>query len=263
MGPLMIEGLLPPRSARTPTMTDPTSCVTAGCYCQRCDLLVDLPGFHVTDVERDPDGRLLVTVESAPTVMGCPVCGVVAHGHGRTVAEFVDAPSFGHPVRLRWRKRRWLCPEPMCAVDSFVEQDPAVALPGRLLTIRAIRWATGQLRGEQASIEGLSRQLGTTWRTLWRAIRPVLEAAAEDEARFDGVSSLGVDEHIWHHVSPLKRGPKELTGMVDLTRHPHPRTGKVVVKARLLDLVPGRSGTVYKSWRACQVDCVSGGGSGG
>ena len=36
--------------------------------------------------------------------------------------------------------------------------------------------------------------------------------------------------------------------MVDLTRHPHPRTGKPVVKARLLDLVPGRSGTAYKTW---------------
>jgi transposase len=39
------------------------------------------------------------------------------------------------------------------------------------------------------------------------------------------------------------RGPKELTGMVDLTRDQHGRT-----KARLLDLVPGRSGQAYKSW---------------
>jgi len=210
--------------------------------------LVGLVGLHVTDVERGRGGGLVVTVESAPTVMGCSVCGVVSHGHGSTMAEFVDAPSFGRPVRLRWRKHRWVCPEPTCLVGSFVEQDPAIALPGRLLTIRAIRWAIGQLRDEQASIEGLSRQLGIDWKTLWRAIRPVLETAAEDEGRFEGVTTLGVDEHIWHHVSPIKRGPKELTGMVDLTRHPHPRTGKLVVRARLLDLVPGRSGTVYKTW---------------
>lgn len=230
-------------------MTDPTSSrTTFSNYCDRCDLLLGLDGFHVVGVEQDPAGWLVVTIESAPMVMGCPVCGVVSHGHGRTIAELVDAPSFGRPVRLRWRKHRWICPEPMCLVGSFVEQDGAVALPGRLLTTRAIRWAIGQLRGEQASIEGLSRQLGTSWKTLWRAIQPVLEAAAQDETRFEGVSSLGVDEHIWHHVSPIKRGPKELTGMVDLTRHPHPRTGKPVVKARLLDLVPGRSGTVYKTW---------------
>ncbi len=65
---------------------------------------------------------------------------------------------------------------------------------------------------------------------------------AADEARFAGVSSLGVDEHVWHHVAtkPVEaggRGPKELTGMVDLTRDQHGR-----VRARLLDLVPGRSG---------------------
>ena len=60
-----------------------------------------------------------------------------------------------------------------------------------------------------------------------------------DPARFDGVEILGVDEHIWHHVSPLKRGLKELTGMVKLTRDEKGNT-----RATLLDLVPGRSGTV-------------------
>ncbi len=53
---------------------------------------------------------------------------------------------------------------------------------------------------------------------------------------------------MWHHVStkPVTdggRGPKELTGMVDLTRTTHGE-----VKARLLDLVPGRSGSAYKEW---------------
>ncbi|WP_344068110.1 ISL3 family transposase, partial [Nostocoides vanveenii] len=51
----------------------------------------------------------------------------------------------------------------------------------------------------------------------------------------------------WHHVSPVKRGPKELTGMVDLTRHPD-REGRLRTRARLLDLVPGRSGAVYGDW---------------
>lgn len=44
-------------------------------------------------------------------------------------------------TQLRWRKHRWLCLEPMCAVGSFVEQDPEVALPVRLLTTPALRWA--------------------------------------------------------------------------------------------------------------------------
>ena len=39
-------------------------------------------------------------------------------------------------------------------------------------------------------------------------------------------------------------GPRELTGIVDLTR------GKDHPTARLLDLIPGRSGTVHENWLA-------------
>ena len=129
-----------------------------------------------------------------------------------------------------------------------MEQDPEVARPRALLTSRATSWAIGQMRRENASVQGLARQLGCAWKTLWRAVRPVLEAAAADETRFAGVTSLGVDEHVWHHVStkPVDqggRGPKEFTGMVDLTRDKDGR-----VRARLLDLVPGRSGEAYTSW---------------
>jgi hypothetical protein len=92
-------------------------------------LLVGLDGLHVIAVERDGSDRLVVTVESEAEVMGCRSCGVIAHGHGRVDVRLVDAPAFGHPVRIIWRKRRWLCREPVCEVGSFVEQDEAVAAP--------------------------------------------------------------------------------------------------------------------------------------
>ncbi|WP_461004823.1 ISL3 family transposase, partial [Terrabacter terrigena] len=231
-------------------MPEPTSCCSVvGGYCDRCDLLVGLDGLRVTAVARDEDGALSVVVESEPAVMGCPSCGVVAHGHGRLEVRLVDAPSAGRPVTVVWRKRRWVCPEPACPRVSFIEQDERVARPRALLTVRACRWAIEQIRREHASIHGLARQLGTTWDTVWASIRPLLEDAAADESRFDGVSTLGVDEHVWHHVSPVRRGPKELTGMVDLTRAPDPKNpDKLVVKARLLDLVVGRSGPAYAAW---------------
>jgi transposase len=230
-------------------MPEPTSCCRAlGCYCDRCDLLVGLDGLHVTAVERDDDGALTVSVESAPEAMGCPACGVVAHGHGRREVRLVDAPAFGKPATLVWRKRRWRCPEPACPVRVFDEQDETLARPRGLLTVRACRWAIAELRREHASVQGLARRLGTTWRTVWTSIRPLLQAADADPSRFDGVAILGVDEHVWHHVStkPVEqggRGPKELTGMVDLTRDSRGR-----VRARLLDLVPGRSGQTYTTW---------------
>lgn len=79
---------------------------------------------------------------------------------------------------------------------------------------------------------------------MWSHIKPCLQAASDDPTRFTGVQVLGVDEHVWHHQDRRRRGPRELTGIVDLTR------GKDHPTARLLDLIPGRSGTVYKNWLA-------------
>ena len=227
-------------------MSEPTACTAARpCpdprYCDRCDLLVGLPGFHVLAVSEAVDGdRLRVVVESPAQPVGCPACGVLAVSHGRREVVLVDAPSFGRPVTLVWRKRTWRCLDPDCPARGFTEQHPGLAARRALLTVRACWWAVGQLRREHASVAGLARTLGTTWRTVWRSIRPLLAGMAADESRFDGVTSLGVDEHVWHHVSTKSvedggRGPKELTGMVDLTRDQHGW-----VRARLLDLVPGR-----------------------
>ena len=233
-------------------MSEPTLCCPVGGYCDRCDLLVGLDGLRVTSVARDDGDALTVTVESESSVTGCWSCGVVAHAHGRVEVRLVDAPAFGRPVRIVWRKRRWVCPEAGCPVGSFLEQDESIAAPRSKLTARAARWAVEQIRREHASVNGIRRQLGCGWRTVWETIKPILQAAADDPARFEGVTRLGVDEHIWHHVSTKPsedggRGPKELTGMVDLTLHPN-ETGEPVVRARLLDLVPGRSGDTYKPW---------------
>lgn len=64
---------------------------------------------------------------------------------------------------------------------------------------------------------------------------------AGDESRLAGVATLGVDEPVWHHTphKPAIKGPTMLTGMADLTRD-----DDGTVHSRLLDLVPGRSGTV-------------------
>jgi len=43
----------------------------------------------------------------------------------------------------------------------------------------------------QMLVAGLARQLGTTWRTVWRPIKPLLEIMAEDPARFENVTLIG------------------------------------------------------------------------
>ena len=191
----MMSGLLPLLAPGTSTMLNSTcACPVALDRCERCDLLLGLPGLHLISVARART-RLMLEVESCDPVAGCPGCGVFAAGHGRIVTSMIDAPWAGRPVRIRWRKRRWICREKACPVMSFLEQDPEVCAPRGLLTRRAVRWAIGQLRREGATIQGLARQLGTTWNTLWSQIRPVLTRAANAPSRFEGVQVIGVDEH--------------------------------------------------------------------
>ena len=112
-------------------MPEPTSCagccVRTGTYCDRCDLLVGLPGLHVIKVVEGADS-LTVTVESPPAPAGCPVCGVIATSGGRRTVVLVDAPCFGRPVRVLWRKRTWRCRE-SCLFRQIVHRARRADLP--------------------------------------------------------------------------------------------------------------------------------------
>ena len=205
--------------------------------------------MHVVDVgwrRRNGVDRLALTVETSPSLVACRGCGVLATGHGRRLRRLHDIPAFGAPVELVWRIRRYRCAEPLCPSGSFTEAS-GLAPPGALLTTRAVWWAIGCLQRDTASVAATARRLGVDWHTLWNAIKPLLEGIADDPARYRGVEVLGVDEHIWHHSPRPGKGPKELTGMVDLTKRVDP-AGKEKPQARLMDLVPGRSGPAYSDW---------------
>ena len=130
-------------------------------------------------------------IESCDCLAGCPGCGVIAQGHGRVAVEVIDAPWAGVPARIRWFKRRWICREHTCQIATFTEQNHSVCAPRARLGARAIRWAIRQLRFEGATTCGLARQLATTWNTVWSHIKPCLQAASDDPARFAGVRVLG------------------------------------------------------------------------
>ncbi|MGI5508306.1 transposase family protein [Streptomyces sp. CA-106131] len=79
------------------------------------------------DVTRDPNvgrgqGLVVLDVESDADLTGCPYCGAVAVGRGRHVQVLHDAPYFGTPVRVPWRKRIWRCPEPSCRRGTRTEE---------------------------------------------------------------------------------------------------------------------------------------------
>ena len=190
------------------------------------------------------DGELQLLVETTEQVQGCRACGVVALAHCRREHLLRDAP-FGHrPVVVMWRKRVYRCAERLCPVSTFSEQHP-LAGHRAALTRRAVTWAVDALECDDTTVSALARRLGVGWHTLWRAAKVEAAARVARPGRLDRVDSLGVDEHVWR---PGRFGAgRDVTVMVDLTRGPDG-----TMRARLLDMAPGRSGTVYKTWLDAQ-----------
>jgi transposase len=55
----------------------------------------------------------VVAVETTTPLTKCSGCGAMAELKERVWVTYVDLPVFGRPSRLRWRKRRWRCPDAM------------------------------------------------------------------------------------------------------------------------------------------------------
>ena len=110
-----------------------------------CEVLVGLGEVDLVGVEELAGDRLRVTIKSGGSRPLCEQCGGRVWSKGDRLVRLVDLPAFGRPVRLGWRKRRWMCPNRECGVRSFSEQDLSVAPERALLTSRAGRWATYQV----------------------------------------------------------------------------------------------------------------------
>ena len=111
--------------------------------------------------------------------------------------------------------------------------------PRAVLTSRAVGWAVDALAHDDTTVSALARHLRVGWHTLWRAVRAEAAERTIRPGRLAGVRTLGVDEHI-RRPGRYRMGERAVTSMVDLTRDTDGR-----LHARLLDVRPGRSGTVY------------------
>ena len=200
--------------------------------------MLGLPSFVVL-AAGEVCGELELVVETTTSVTGCRTCGVVATAHGRRTHLVRDVPRGSTPVMLLWRKRIWRCDEPTCPARTWSETDPQIAARA-VLSTRARAWATQQVGRDGRTVAVIARILGVGWATVMRAVVEHGTPPLGDPDRLAGVSALGVDEHAWLRANATRR-TAYVTGIVDIT------AGRT---ARLLDVVPGRSGTVYAGWIA-------------
>lgn len=197
------------------------------------DDLLGLKGFHIVAGEQTRDELILTVETSAESPPRCPNCGSRARALGRYPVHYRDLPSFGMPVRLIWKRRRWQCPNPDCGTKTFSEESEEMA-SGTTLTKRAAMEITRRV-GQVDSVKEVAEEFGVSWEVAMNAVIEFGEPLVEDEDRVGEVDELGVDETSF--LKATARHPTEYaTGLVDLK------------KRRMIDFIEGNSADDLRGW---------------
>jgi transposase len=227
-------------------VSDPTSSVAAVV----ADTIVRTVELGVTITDAAVDGEVTVVFCNLldDGQRQCPGCGADGVYRDTVIRRVTDVPAVGHPLRLQVRVPRYRCVAADCGREVFAHNTDRLARRGWSTTRRCARYICRRLMIDRATVAAVARELGLSWDTVNSiALDATQMIVAADTTRLDGVRVIGVDEHRWSHV----RRPDQdgyVTVIVDLTAVLD-GTGR----ARLLDLVPGRSAAAFKTWLAEQT----------
>jgi len=151
--------------------------------CDRCDLLVSLPGVHMVTVDEPQHGQLRV-VETPAAPMGCRSCGVVAVARGRREVSLTGDTEQGGtadkatttrgapPHRLRrLATLAWISAPRLVALlaqVSFRQRLCPAPLLGRMnASVRFVVWGTMPIGAFLGGV--LGAQMGIVF-VLWLAV---------------------------------------------------------------------------------------------
>ena len=170
----------------------------------------------------------------------CRKCGAEGVARDSVTRRLAHEP-FGHrPTTLLVRVRRYRCDH--CR-RTWRQEMTAAAAPRAKISRGGLAWALKGVVVDHLTVTRVAAGLGVSWSA---ANDAVLEEGKrrliDDPHRFDNVTTIGVDEHVWRHT---RFGDKYVTVIIDLTPA-REKTGP----ARLLDMVEGRSKAVFKQWLA-------------
>ncbi len=200
---------------------------------------VDELGLGVVGQRLEP-GRAVLACRVVEPDEWCRRCGCQGTAVGTVIRKLAHEPLGWRPTILEVTIRRYRC----SGCGHVWRQDTSrAAEPRAKLSRRGLRWALEGIVVQHLTVARIAEGLAVSWNTANDAVLAEgKRVLINDPQRFDGVTTIGVDEHVWRHT---RRGDKYVTVIIDLTG---PRAGKG--PARLLDMVEGRSKSVFKTWLA-------------
>ena len=191
------------------------------------------------------DAGNITIIDATPVAVAttCPECGHPGTKRDHVVRTLVDLPVVGFPTRLHVRVPRFLCTMASCPRKIF-QASLACADDRSKLTHRVTRWVLQRLAIDRMSVAATATALGVGWELVNQvALDACRQLVYDDASHLDGVRILGVDEHVWKHTRKPGQPSNLVTILVDLTPLVDGRG-----PARLLDIRPGRSADVLRTW---------------
>ncbi|AOD24883.1 transposase (plasmid) [Rhodococcus sp. p52] len=198
---------------------------------------LDELGLEVTGQRLEPDRAVLACRVVDPD-QWCRRCGCEGAVRDTVVRRLAHEPLGWRPTTLEVTIRRYRC----TGCGHVWRQDMTrAAEPRAKLSRRGLRWALEGIVCQHLTVARVAEGLGVAWNTANDAVLAEgKRVLIDDPARFEGVTAVGVDEHVWRRT---RRGDKYVTVVIDLTGI-RDGTGP----ARLLDMVEGRSKQAFKTW---------------
>jgi transposase len=171
-------------------------------------------------------------------------CGCEGAPRDTILRRLAHEPFGWRPTTLHVTVRRYRC----SGCGHVWRQDTSrAAEPRTKLSRRGLRWALEGIVVQHLTVARVAEGLGVAWNTANDAVLSEgKRVLIDDPDRFDGVTAIGVDEHVWRHT---RCGDKYVIVIIDLTAI-RDGTGP----ARLLDMVKGRSKQAFKTWLADRPD---------
>ncbi|MBK9157306.1 MAG: ISL3 family transposase [Micropruina sp.] len=190
--------------------------------------------------QRLEPGRAIIACRVTDPDDWCHRCGQQGMVRDTVVRRLAHEPLGWRPTVLVVTIRRYRCSD----CQHVWRQDTSrMAEPKAKLSRRGLRWALEAIVLQHLTVARVAEGLGVAWNTANDAILTEgSRVLISNPARFDGVTTIGVDEHVWRHT---RRGDKYVTVVIDLTP-----TRNNTGPARLLDMIEGRSKQVFKTWLA-------------
>ena len=215
----------------------PSGSLVADTICRTAEI-----GLTITGAA---DAGTFTIIDAAPVAVEghCPDCTQPGKLRDHTVRRLVDLPVVGFPTRLHVRVPRFTCTNQQCRRKIF-QASLNCANDGAKLTHRVTGWILQRLAIDGMSVAATAKALGVGWELVNQvAVDACRQLVYDNPSHLDGVRILGVDEHVWKHTRKPGQPSNLVTILVDLTPLADGRG-----PARLLDIRPGRSADVLRSW---------------